>query len=153
MRTHVHGQPRWAGMVLLVMLLPLVSGGLAACSKTSSAGQGATNVSVTLYDSRITSSQSTFNPGMQYHFTVVNKGAIDHEMMLMPQVMGNGMAMMPMDQLDSMALARTGNMTPGSTKSFDYTFRSSMAGHQGEFGCYLPGHYEAGMHMTLTVGR
>lgn len=153
MRTYAHSTRHWVWLGLLVALLPLTLGGLAACSKSSAAGQGATSVTIALYDNRITSSAAAFTPGTQYHFTVVNKGAIDHEMMVMPQVMGNGMAMMPMDQLDHMALARTGNLTPGSTKTFEYTFPSSMAGHQGEFGCYLPGHYEAGMHMAFSVGQ
>jgi uncharacterized cupredoxin-like copper-binding protein len=150
MRGHVHVTLRGARLTLSMTLILLAIGGLAACSKTT-AGQGTSAVSVTLYDNRITASAASFTPGMQYHFTVVNKGAVDHEMMLMPQVMGAGMASMPMDQLDHLALARTGNMTPGATKSFDYTFPSSMAGHQGEFGCYLPGHYESGMHLSITI--
>ncbi len=107
------------------------------------------NVTITLHDYSIASSQATFTPGMRYHFTVVNRGMVNHEMMIMPQ----GMAEMPMGQMDQIALARTGDIAPGATKSFDYTFTSAMMGQHLEFGCYYLGHYEAGMHMPITVGK
>jgi uncharacterized cupredoxin-like copper-binding protein len=111
------------------------------------------DVTVTLYDNRIESSQMTFTPSVRYHVTAVNKGTINHELMLMPQVMGPGMASMPMEQLDHMALARTGDMAPSATKTFDYTFPSAMTGRQLEFGCYYPGHYASGMHMPITINK
>jgi len=107
------------------------------------------NVNVALYDNRIETSQTSFTPGMHYHFTVVNRGAVNHEFMIVPQ----GMAQMPMDQLDHTALARTGDMAPGMTKTFDYTFMSNMAQQHLEFGCYYPGHYDGGMHMPITVSK
>jgi uncharacterized cupredoxin-like copper-binding protein len=129
----------------------MVAGPPANAFPGSSQSPQTADVSVTLYDNRIEASQATFSPGVHYHFTAMNKGTIDHELMLMPQVMGPMMASMPMEQLDHMALAQTGNMAPGATKTFDYTFTSAMAGHQMELGCYYPGHYESGMHMPIRV--
>jgi uncharacterized cupredoxin-like copper-binding protein len=112
----------------------------------------AANVTVTLREYTIASSQTSFMPGVHYHFTVVNKGAISHELMLLPRVLGQGMgSSMSMDQLDHMALARTGDLTPGATKTIDYTFTSAMAGQHMELGCYYPGHYESGMHLPIAV--
>lgn len=146
-----------AGLALVTSALAYAVNGPPA-NAIPNAGAGnqsaqSANVAVTLYDNRIESSQTTFTPGMRYHFTVVNKGIVNHEMMLMPQVMGSGMASMPMDRLDHMALARTGDMAAGATMSYDYTFPSAMSGHQLEFGCYYPGHYESGMHLAIVIGR
>jgi uncharacterized cupredoxin-like copper-binding protein len=106
------------------------------------------NVAVTLSDYRIESSQTTFAPGMRYHFTIVNKGMMSHELMIMPQ----GMSQAPMEQMDHMALARTGDLAPSATKTFDFTFTSMMTQQHLEFGCYYPGHYQSGMHMPIVVG-
>lgn len=167
-------RPR-ATLVLIACLtgLALVTSGLAyivdgppasAVPGNGASSTSAADVTVTLYDNHIESSRATFMPGARYHFTVVNKGMIDHELMLMPQVMGHGMGSgmgdgmgdgmgsMSMDQLDHMALARTGDMNPSVTRTFDYTFPPAMAGHHLEFGCYYPGHYESGMHLTITLG-
>jgi hypothetical protein len=41
-------------------------------------------------------------------------------------------------------------------KSFDYTFNQSMMGQMEqnfEFACHLPGHYEAGMRLPITINR
>lgn len=146
-----------AGLALVTSgLAYMVDGPPASAVPGGGAASGSTaDATITLYDNRIESSQMTFMPGMRYHFTVVNKGMIDHELMLMPQVMGRGMGTgmgMSMDQLDHMALARTGDMTSGVTRTIDYTIPLAMADHHLEFGCYYPGHYESGMHLTITVG-
>ncbi len=131
---------------LLAVIALLVSVGVAACGATSTTASGA--VTVILYDNHIQSSQTTFAPGMRYHFTITNRGTINHEFMIAPQ----GMSQMPMGQLDASALARTGDMAPGVMKTFDITFTSAMAQQHLEFGCYYPGHYDSGMHMPIAVG-
>jgi uncharacterized cupredoxin-like copper-binding protein len=133
---------------LIGVLLVLTVLGIAGCGY-SSAGQSV-NVTVTLYDTKIDSTQTTFTPGMHYHFTVMNKGAVNHEFMIMPQATGQGMGSMPMDQLDHMALARTGDMAPGMMKTFGYTFMSNMAGQHPEFGCYYPGHDLMRLPVSVT---
>ncbi len=42
-------------------------------------------------------------------------------------------------------------LNPGATKTFDYTFALQAAGPHPEFACHLPGHYETGMHLDITV--
>jgi len=134
--------------VLMSVLLVLAFLGVTGCGYNSTGQSG--NVNVTLYDTRIDSSQTTFTPGMSYHFVVVNKGAVNHELMIMPQGTGQGMGSMSMDQLDHMALARTGDMAPGMMKTFDYTFMSTMAGQHPEFGCYYPGHDLMRLPVSVT---
>jgi uncharacterized cupredoxin-like copper-binding protein len=139
------------GLALVTTALAYMVGGPPTSaipgSSTPSAQTGAVNV--VLYDNRIESSQTTFTPGMRYHLTAVNKGTINHELMIVPQ----GMSQMPMEQMDRLALARTGDMAPGMTKSFDYTFTSAMAQQRLEFGCYYPGHYDAGMKLPIAVSK
>jgi hypothetical protein len=76
------------GLALATSALSNAVNGPPATAIPGSGNQSAqtTNVTVTLGDSTIASSQTIFTPGMRYHFTVVNKGTIDHEMMLLPQV-------------------------------------------------------------------
>ncbi|MDQ2716459.1 MAG: hypothetical protein M3Z08_16265 [Chloroflexota bacterium] len=56
-----------------------------------------------------------------------------------------------MGNMDKMALASLSDLGPGETKTFDYTFSSSAASSHPEFACYLPGHYEAGMKLGVSV--
>jgi uncharacterized cupredoxin-like copper-binding protein len=56
-----------------------------------------------------------------------------------------------MGEMDRMAEAHIATIAPGETKTVDYTFPSSAAGSHPEFACYLPGHYEAGMKLGVTV--
>jgi uncharacterized cupredoxin-like copper-binding protein len=136
--------------VMSTLLLVLV---LAACGgatgSTSSSGSR-TPVQVTETDFKIASSVRTFTPGTSYHFVVTNNGQTVHEFMIMPQGMGN-MGGMSMGDMDSMALAKVDNIASGQTKTLDYTFPSSVAGSHPQFGCYYPGHYEAGMKLDVTV--
>ncbi len=121
---------------------------LAACGG-SNGSSGPQHVQITESDFKITSSVTTFSPGMTYHFTVTNNGQTTHEFMIMP--MGMNMSGMSMDTMHKTALAMIDTIAPSETKTFDYTFASSASGHNFEFACHLPGHYEAGMKLSITV--
>ena len=60
---------------------------------------------------------------------------------------------MSMDEMHKVALHMIDNVAPGETKTFDYTFASSMIGQTFEFACHLPGHYEAGMRLSIMVRK
>lgn len=122
---------------------------LAACGTTSTTDT-ANSVQVTETEYSITSSQTSFSPGKTYHFVVTNNGMTAHEFMIMPKSEGS-MSGMSMSHMDSLALAAIDNINPGETKTLDYTFPSSAANSSPEFACYLPGHYEAGMKLGVTV--
>lgn len=130
--------------------------GQSASPTNTGPGQpGPTNagkVHITLSDFRITSSLMTFTAGMPYHFTVTNEGKAVHELMLMSTAMKTmNMSGMPMNTMNQMALASLEGLNPGETKTFDYTFVLSVTGPHPEFSCHLPGHYEMGMHLDITV--
>jgi uncharacterized cupredoxin-like copper-binding protein len=124
---------------------------LAACSGTSSTTPSNTfQVHVSLTDFKVQSSVSTFSPGQAYHFVVTNNGQTNHEFMIMQLMSGQ---MGNMQQMDKMALYHIDAtaLPPGASKSFDYTFPSSVSQQSLEFSCHLPGHYEAGMHQPIAV--
>jgi uncharacterized cupredoxin-like copper-binding protein len=135
----------------LFVILSILMAVLAACGGASTAPSGSQEVQVTLSEYKITSSQTTFSPGTSYHYVVTNKGQTAHEFMMMP--MGMNMGGMSMDEMHKVALHMIDNVAPGETKTFDYTFASSMMGQNFEFACHLPGHYEAGMQLPMMVNK
>lgn len=135
------------GLAAVLTLFVVV---LAACGSSSSPS-GSQEVQVTLSEYKLTSSLTTFTPGTSYHFVVTNQGQVPHEFMIMP--MGMNMGGMSMDEMHKIALHMIDNVAPGETKTFDYTFASSMMGQNFEFACHLPGHYEAGMKLPITVSK
>lgn len=138
-----------AGLLTILSILVLV---LAACGgSTGTTPSGSQEVQVTLSEYKITSSVTTFSPGTPYHFVVTNTGQVSHEFMMMP--MGMNMGGMSMDEMHKIALHMIDNVARGETKTFDYTFASSMRGQNFEFACHLPGHYEAGMKLPITVSK
>ena len=138
-----------AGFLALLSILVVA---LAACGgSTSTTSSGPQEVQVTLSEYKITSSLTTFSPGTSYHFVITNNGKVAHEFMIMP--MGMNMHGVSMDDMHKNALHMIDSVAPGETKTFDYTFASSMMGQRFEFACHLPGHYEAGMQLPLMVNR
>lgn len=119
----------------------------AAGTQDSSADVG---VNVSLSEFAIDLSQTEFKVGVEYAFTVVNDGAIEHEMMLMPEMADD--IEMDMEELDALAIAvfHAEDLPPGGTETKTVVFQE--AGEiMLEAACRLPGHYEAGMKMPITV--
>lgn len=144
--------------VLLILFL-VGCGGSATTSggSTPTPGGGMTmtgtqHVEVTENEFTITSSVSTFTAGVPYHFAVKNAGQTTHEFMIMPKDEGS-MGNMSMDHMDSIALAKTGDINPGETKTVDYTFPDSTKGSHPQFVCYMGGHYDSGMKLNVNVSQ
>lgn len=127
-----------AGLVLAATLA------LVACG---SGGNSPTQVKVTLNDYEITSSTTTFQTGVPYHFVITNDGAVEHEFEVMPP----DSSQLTQEQVDSMRLAGIDSITPGQTATLDYTFSTAAPEGTLEFACHLPGHYDAGMHTSIVV--
>lgn len=134
----------------LMVVLVVAGFILAACG-----AQGNTNeVKITLTDFGIESSRTSFEAGVPYHFVVTNKGAIEHEIMLMAPLTEDQMSMnMDMEEMDKMALAHVeaDELQTGDTAEFDYTFTEPAPAGTLEFSCHIAGHYEAGMKLPITV--
>ncbi len=121
---------------------------LAACgsSSTPSASQ---EVQVNLTGTTITSSVMKFSPGVPYHFTVTNNGSTAQAFAMMPE--GMDMEHMSMNAIHSSALHMIDTIAPGMTSTFDYTFASSMMGHNFEFGGNMSGHTTGWMRLPMTI--
>ncbi|HKI54583.1 MAG TPA: hypothetical protein VJ987_10700 [Anaerolineales bacterium] len=131
------------GLTVAFMLL------LVACG-----GGGSNEVTITLTDFGIESSRTSFEVGVPYHFIITNEGAINHEMMIMAPLTEDQMMMdMDMEQMDAMALAmiEEDELTPGTTRTLDYTFTEPAPDGSLEFSCHVEGHYVAGMKLPITV--
>jgi len=123
---------------------------LAACGAQSNSNE----VKITLTEFGIESSRTSFEVGVPYHFTVTNKGAVEHEIMLMAPLTDDQMMMnMDMEEMDAMALAHieAEELQPGKTAEMDYTFTDPSPAGTLEFSCHIEGHYEAGMKLPITV--
>lgn len=119
---------------------------------TACAGQRSTEVKITLTEFSIESSLTDFQVGLPYRFVVTNQGLVNHELMIMPPLEEDMMGM-DMHELDEMALAmiEEDELTPGTTKSFEYTFAEPAPAGTLEFACHTPNHYEEGMKLPIVV--
>lgn len=147
MRGPMSGSKKVRFSVVALLLLGSV---LAACGGGDDEG----TVYVTLTDSATTQSVvsdvTTFTAGEPYHFVVKNDGQLAHELMIVQPIEPGTM---DMEQMDEMALyvIEKDDLEPGATYEFDFVFPSDSVGTDLEFACHLAGHYEAGMHLPMTV--
>jgi uncharacterized cupredoxin-like copper-binding protein len=121
--------------ILAVMLL------VGACGSASGQSNSSpTEVQVALSEFKIDSSQTTFTTGTPYRFVIKNEGTVPHNWAIMPRG----------ETDESQALISVGadQLPPGATVTRDYTFTQTG---DWEFACHLPGHYEAGMFLHITV--
>lgn len=137
-------------VIAVAAVLALAVGALANGNSTASSPDQGNVVTVTLSDMNIASSQTSFQAGVDYHFVVTNAGQINHELMIMkPMAAG----VMSMEQMDSMSVAdiEADDLPSGATKTIDVTFEQAYPAGTLEFACHIDGHYEAGMHLGVTV--
>jgi uncharacterized cupredoxin-like copper-binding protein len=141
--------PLW--IIISAFLVTFSACGNAA--PTSSAN--AQNVQVTLTDFAIQSSRTTFSIGTPYHFLITNNGHTTHEFMIMPPQSKE----MSMGNMHDVALLHVDSIAIGEEKTLDFTFShenvmkndTSMNMNNFEFACHLPGHYEQGMKLPITI--
>ena len=131
----------------LFILLTMV---LTACGG-SSISSGSQDVPVTLSDFKVSAPTTTFSAGTPYHFVVTNNGMMTHEFMILPPLAGMGS--MSMDDMHKQSLVMIESIAPGGSKTVDVTFPSSSVGSSLELACHLPGHYEAGMKLPITINK
>ncbi len=131
---------------------------LAACgsSKTSSSSKpGQTTppvsqtVQVTLSDTGVDSSLTTFTAGMPYHFVVTNTGQVSHQFLMIP--MGMGMEHISADEMRHAALYIYDSVARDETRAFDNTIAKPYAGQSLAIVCGTQGHYAAGMQLPFMV--
>jgi uncharacterized cupredoxin-like copper-binding protein len=141
----LQAKSKWRAVIPLLLLATMV---LSACGG-SSGPQSPVTVTVTLTEFKITSSLETFQVNVPYHFVVTNQGSVEHEFYIMPPES----AQITQDQVKQDALAGipAAQLQPGQTATLDYTFTKAAPPGTLELACHLPGHYEAGMDLPITV--
>lgn len=102
-------------------------------------------VDVTLMEYKIIPSITVFRPGIPYYFVVTNKGTVLHEFTVEP--ITNDIYY----QYNHM-LIDLDTVPPGDTQMINYTFKTSQLG-TFEIACHMRGHYQAGMHVNITVAN
>ena len=135
--------------VLSLVLLAAVIVGISTNYLLGASANHSNQVNITLSDFKIQTSQTSFVAKNTYHFVVTNAGHTNHEFMVMKPMSGQ----MSMGQMDQGALTHIdqSQLPPGASKSFDFTFPASAGSEILELACHMPGHYEAGMHLLITV--
>jgi uncharacterized cupredoxin-like copper-binding protein len=118
----------------LVLLAPL-----AACGP-SSRDSAPQEVTVTMSEFDFASSQTTFAAGTPYRFVLRNVGAAEHEWAVVPRGAVNEQQVLTEVEED--------DLPPGATVTAEFTF--PRAGEY-DFACFVPGHFEAGMKLPVTV--
>lgn len=118
------------GLFLALSLVLLVAcGGSTASSHTSSAPSGVPEVHITLTDTSITSSLTTFTAARPYYFIVTNKGHAPHNFIIRQQVQGP--ALNPQKDKGILYQITSSQLQPGATQSF--TFQFPLSAPQSHF--------------------
>lgn len=123
---------------------------VAACGGAASANEVRITASEGPDGQSFTSDVTSFTEGDSYHFVIENKGALAHEFMIIQPLEPGMMGMEEMDEM-AMYVVEEEDLPPGATVEFDYTFPAEAVGQPLEFACHLPGHYESGMRLPITV--
>lgn len=124
------------GIVALVAIALLV----VACGSAGGQSGSPTEVQVTLSEFTIESPQTSFTTDTPYRFVIKNEGTIAHDWSIMPRG--------ETDEVQALAKVDEDELPPGATVTQEFTF--TQAG-DFEFACHVPGHYEAGMLLPITV--
>ena len=136
---------RMAAFLVLALLLT-------ACGSQPTAAQV---VPIELTEFAIESPLTVFKVGTPYRFVISNPGAINHEFVMLAEneehdMQGNTEAEDGHGESTTGSMLHVGEsqLTPGASVTIEHTFTEPG---EYEFGCYLPGHYAAGMHAKITV--
>ena len=108
---------------------------------------GANDVHIVMTEMKIESDVTTFTHGVNYHFIIENKGAIQHEFEIAKKVGANATE----QQHDAASLKELQRLDPGKTQTLDYTFAEVSPAGTLELECGMAGHYDAGMHIDIVV--
>lgn len=132
-----------AAAVALTLLV-----GAAAASRGAAARANDGTVRITIHYSTFEPADLAVDPGETVRLVIVNTDPIDHEFIL-----GDEQVQLAHEEgTEAHHAPRPGEVSlpAGKTVVTTYTFPETP----GEliFGCHLPGHYEFGMHGTVTIG-
>lgn len=125
------------GLIAIVAVTLLIG----ACGSTSGQSNASpTEVQITLSEFKIESPQTIFDTGTPYRFVIKNGGTIAHDWAIMPRA--------ETDESQALFMVDEDELPPGATVTREFTFTQTG---DFEFACHVPGHYEAGMLLPITV--
>jgi len=148
-------------LLALILLLALAAcGGGDTSSYTGSQDTTSTNATTTtpptptydivsLKDTKIVPSLTTFSPGVPYRFIVANVGKKDHGFVILLSALN--VSQMSKDDLHKAALIIIDNLTPHQSMIVDYTFPASALGQNYEMTSPMPADFQAGLKVSITV--
>jgi uncharacterized cupredoxin-like copper-binding protein len=116
----------------------------AGASSTSASDGAPVCVSVREVEFAIQPDLTTFKAGQPYVFAIGNAGEMVHEFIIEPPGADEKDVLKSSDG----KAAKAEGIAPGTTKELAWTFTEPG---NFEFACHRPGHYEAGMHVAITV--
>jgi uncharacterized cupredoxin-like copper-binding protein len=132
-----------AAAVALTLLV-----GAAAASRGAAARANAGTVRITIHYSSFAPNSLDVEPGETVRFVIRNTDPIDHEFILGDE----HIQLVHEEGTEAHHAPRPGEVSvpAGETVVTTYAFPETP----GEliFGCHLPGHYDFGMHGTVTIG-
>lgn len=109
---------------------------------------------------RFEASKTVFEAGKPYRFVIKNSGAVAHEFMIVPREAheepGHDSAPQGSEHMDdlhesALVVIDWRDLGPGKTKTEEHAFKLSDAEQALEIACRLPGHYEAGIVLPISV--
>lgn len=132
----------------------------ASCGSGESASSGKPKESITIKMTDNAYSQKVLQvtAGQPVELIFSNEGKVDHEAIIGDEAMQSqhGKEMQTQANDDMGGMGHGGSMDsdaltvkPGESGSMDYTFKASDDGLI--IGCHVPGHYESGMKMAVSV--
>lgn len=95
-----------------------------------------------------TPSDFTFKKGETVRFKVANKGELDHEFILDTPERNSEHKMEMAAEMETHSSPNSVTLAPGERGEVIWTFSN---GGTFEVACLIPGHYESGMHGTVSV--
>ncbi len=105
------------------------------------------DVNITLADHSIASEVRTFKAGVIQRFVVANIGGVAHELRIVPPHTGSAHDA----HGETLVHVKEADLQVGVAASATVTLPASARGKMWELACHLPGHYEAGMKLAITI--
>jgi uncharacterized cupredoxin-like copper-binding protein len=114
-----------------------------------SGSSSGTQVTITLADNTIESSQTAFQVGVPYTFVITNTGRHAHNFNVSTPVAVVGSLDAALE--GALLAVPQSQLSAGASVTVEYTFPDTAAGQNLEFSCLIRRHYADGMLLPITV--
>jgi uncharacterized cupredoxin-like copper-binding protein len=108
------------------------------------------NVQVTLGDNWVKSDITTFKVGVTYMFTITNTGRRAHNFSISHPAEKTTNAINAA-RANALLSISEDDLSPGTVKTVEYTFKDAAPAGTLEFACLIPMHYKMGQFLGIVV--